>query len=69
MAKFVILCVRGMLIGLVQWERRYCWAGGLETYQFVAVATAAPFVLMGNELISVGYSHGTPSIPNPNATW
>ncbi len=38
-------------------------------YQFVAVATAAPFVLMGNELISVGYSHGTPSIPIPKATW
>jgi hypothetical protein len=28
--------------------------------QFVAVPIAAPFVLMGKELISVGYSHGTP---------
>jgi len=39
------------------------------TYQLVAVETAAPFVLMGSELISVGYSHGTPSIPIPKATW
>jgi len=36
------------------------------THQFVIVATAAPFVLIGSELISVGYSQGTPSIPTPN---
>jgi hypothetical protein len=37
----------------------------LFTYQFVIVATAAPFVLIGSELISVGYSQGTPSMPTP----
>ena len=36
------------------------------THQFVIVATAAPFVLIGSELISVGYSQGTPSMPTPN---
>jgi len=30
------------------------------------VATAAPFCLIGRELISVGYNQGTPSIPTPN---
>jgi len=34
-------------------------------YQFVIVATAAPFCLIGRELISVGYNQGTPSIPTP----
>lgn len=33
--------------------------------QSVAVANAAPLVLIGRELISVGYSHGTESIPIP----
>jgi len=37
-----------------------------STHQFVMVATAAPFVLIGSELISVGYSQGTPSMPTPN---
>lgn len=35
------------------------------TCQFVPVARAAPLVLIGRELISVGYSHGTPNIPIP----
>lgn len=44
--------------------------GGISTItklviQFVAVATAAPLVRIGRLLISVGYSHGTPSMPIP----
>lgn len=37
--------------------------------QSVAVARAAPLVLIGRELISVGYSQGIPNIPIPNAPW
>lgn len=37
--------------------------------QSVAVANAAPLVLIGSELISVGYNHGTESMPTPKLAW
>jgi hypothetical protein len=36
--------------------------------QLVAVPKAAPFVRIAIELISVGYSHGTPCHPMPKNT-
>jgi hypothetical protein len=64
MAKLVILwsiCIKNFPTGGIHHLPR-------KAYQFVTVATAAPLVLMGSELISVGYSHGTPSIPIAKAT-
>lgn len=59
MAKFVILSMHGQI--------EYNVAATVQTHQSVAVATAAPLVLIGRELISVGYSQGTPSMLIPKA--